>query len=173
MYNHKLKYNPNPTFLGITFDQRLTFQKHVENVKKKCTNRLNCIKIISNKSWALKQSTQTAIYTSLIRSIMDHSSLILTRLSKKRLKQLQSTQNAAARAIYKLPYNFSSADLNDKAKLPSLAERMRQLNVTYCQNTILNENLLFEELLDDYENMNLTHLKKLKTFSCDMKNDLN
>ncbi|RNA21040.1 hypothetical protein BpHYR1_042720 [Brachionus plicatilis] len=66
---------------------------------------------------------------------MDYSSLILTRLSKKRLKQLQSIQNAAVRAIYKLPYNFSSADLNDKAKLPSLAERMRQLNMTiYDEN---------------------------------------
>ena len=63
MYDQKLEYNPNPTFLGITFDQRLTFQKHVDTIRKKCTNRLNCLKIISNKSWGLKKNTLTPIST--------------------------------------------------------------------------------------------------------------
>ena len=57
MYDQKLEYNPNITFLGITFDQRLTFQKHVDTIRKKCTDRLNCLKIIPNKSWGLKKNT--------------------------------------------------------------------------------------------------------------------
>ena len=36
-------------FLGITFDIGLTFKNHILDIKKKCINRLNVIKILSNK----------------------------------------------------------------------------------------------------------------------------
>ena len=62
MYNENLVYNPNPTFLGITFDKKLSFKNHVDNLRKKCSNRLNCIKIISNKSWGL---TKKNIYINI------------------------------------------------------------------------------------------------------------
>ncbi|RMZ96341.1 RNA-directed DNA polymerase from mobile element jockey-like [Brachionus plicatilis] len=143
MYNQKLTYNPNPTFLGITFEKKLTFQKHVDKLRKKCTNRLNCIKIISNKTWNLTSKTLRSIYASLIRSVIDYSSFILTRLSKKRKKQLQAIQNAAIRAIFKLRYDTPSKKLNKIAQLTSVEERMSDLNEAYALSAILNENPLF------------------------------
>ena len=45
-------------FLGLTFDLGLTFTNHVKDIKKKCINRLNVIKILSNKKWKLSKKTQ-------------------------------------------------------------------------------------------------------------------
>jgi len=41
MYKELLSYNDEPTFLGITFDNHFTFMNQVNNLKKKCSNRLN------------------------------------------------------------------------------------------------------------------------------------
>ena len=146
MYDQKLEYNPNPTFLGITFDQRLTFKKQVDTIIRSIID--------------------------LIRSIIDYSSFILTRLSKKRQSQLQTIQNAAIRAIYRLPYDFPSEELDLLAKLPNIKERMREINVSYIKNAILNENKLFEVLFDDYQSISTNYLENYKTFLCDVKNDL-
>ena len=64
-------------FLGITFDLSLSFNQHIKEIKKKCINRLNIIKMMSSKRYELNKSTLTTIYLSLIRSIMDYSSLII------------------------------------------------------------------------------------------------
>ena len=52
-----IPYQKNPIFLGIQFDERLTFNKQVENIKNKCYDRLKIIKILSHKSWKLNATT--------------------------------------------------------------------------------------------------------------------
>ena len=114
----------------------------------------------------LTKKTLTSIYNSLIRSLIDYSAFILTRLSKKRRKQLQAIQNAAIRAIFKMPYDTPSSQLNNIAQIPSLQERMSDLNEAYTLNAILNENPLFDELKEEYESLS-SHYKRLyKTFLC-------
>ncbi len=84
-------------FLGITLDIGLTFHEHAINIKKKCRNRLNVIKILTNKSWKLNKHTLTNIYISLIRSIIDYSSLIFKNLAKNITKSIQAIQNNVLR----------------------------------------------------------------------------
>ena len=36
-------YNPNPVFLRVTFDERLCFNKHFENIRTRALSRLNII----------------------------------------------------------------------------------------------------------------------------------
>jgi hypothetical protein len=56
LLNEKIPSIDQMKFLGINFDTGLTFNKHVKELKKKCNNRLNIIKIISNKSWYLTRN---------------------------------------------------------------------------------------------------------------------
>ena len=39
-----IPYNPNPAFLGVTFDERLCFNMHFENLRTRALSRLNIIK---------------------------------------------------------------------------------------------------------------------------------
>ena len=94
--NHQLKqkelnlklfsdYTPKTNyikFLGITLDPRVYFHKCMEEIIKKCNRRLNILKILANKAWKLKEETITAIYFSLVRSIIDYNYIIYPLLSK-------------------------------------------------------------------------------------------
>ena len=47
----RLRFNPTPTFLGVTFDRTLSFSKHVSSLKAKFFPRLKALRCISASSW--------------------------------------------------------------------------------------------------------------------------
>ena len=44
-------------FLGISFDEILTFNSHIKHIRAKTLQRLNIIKVLSNSSWHLDMNT--------------------------------------------------------------------------------------------------------------------
>ena len=47
----RLRFNPTPTFLGVTFDCTLSFSKHVSSLKAQLFPRLKALRCISASSW--------------------------------------------------------------------------------------------------------------------------
>ena len=47
----RLRFNPTPTFLGVTFDRTLSFSKHASSLKAKFFPRLKALCCISASSW--------------------------------------------------------------------------------------------------------------------------
>ena len=155
-------------FLGLTLDIGLNFSDHIKDIKKKCLNRLNIIKILSNKKWSLEKDTLTTIYLSLIRSIMDYSSIIIPFLAKSLEKTLQSVQNTALKCIYKLPYITHTEDIIKITNLNSIKERAHHLNKNFISNSLKFRNELLLDLIDEYK-LGGKQFKN-KTFLCIYKN---
>lgn len=55
LFNEQIPACKNFKFLGITFDIGLNFKDHLSQLKKKCNNRLNIVKILSNNEWKLQK----------------------------------------------------------------------------------------------------------------------
>ena len=51
LLNSRLRFNPTPTFLGVTFDRILFFSKHVFSLNTKFFLRLKAVHCISAYSW--------------------------------------------------------------------------------------------------------------------------
>ena len=49
--NTPLKFNPHPTFLGVTFDRTLSFKHHVLSLRKKFHSRFRAFRSIASASW--------------------------------------------------------------------------------------------------------------------------
>jgi hypothetical protein len=43
LFGELIPYNPNPLFLGVTFDEYLCFNKHFQNLRVRALKRLNVI----------------------------------------------------------------------------------------------------------------------------------
>ena len=52
LYGDLLSYYPHIKFSGITFDNRMTFTKHFEEILERCNQKFHCLKILVNKSGA-------------------------------------------------------------------------------------------------------------------------
>jgi hypothetical protein len=137
-------------FLGITFDIGLVFSNHINDIKKKCINRLNVIKMLSNKKWKLSKITLISIFKALIRSIIDYSSVVIPFISKGLLKTTQSIQNTAIKCIFELNYLTSTEEVIKISGVEPIKERAETLNGKYLQNCIKFNNPLIIELIDQY-----------------------
>ena len=151
LYNETIPACETLKFLGITFDLGLTFKEHVIDIKKKCINRLNIIKILSNRKWKLDTETLKTIYLSLIRSILDYSSLIMPYLSKTLTKTIQSTQNTAFKIIYKLRFDTATEEVVTKSGIQKIKDRAQDLNENFIKNAIENQNELILNLIEEYK----------------------
>ena len=140
-------------FLGLTFDNRLNFKPQVNEIRKKCKDRLNIIKILSGRHWNLKPSVLGGIYKSLIGSVIDYSFMCLHLISESDLSKLQAIQNNAIRSIFHLPFDYSNAELaryRTELNLDLISHRLDGLSDRYIASSLEHNNELFVALAKEY-----------------------
>jgi hypothetical protein len=155
-------------FLGITFDIGLNFIEHIKEIKKKCINRLNIIKIISNKKLKLSKQTIKTTYLALIRSILDYSSIIIPCISKTLGKTIQAMQNTAIRIIYRLKFDTHTDEIIKLSGIPRISNRAQELNENYLKCCTKYKNELIRDLIKEYSDGGYNF--RNKTFLCLFKN---
>jgi hypothetical protein len=77
-------------FLDLRLDPRMSFNSRVEHIRKTFSERMNILKIDSDKSWHFK--TKTQIYKSLVRSLIEDSAPFYDTLCPKLKNYLNATQ---------------------------------------------------------------------------------
>ena len=150
LFNKEIPYEKNPRFLGITFDERLTFKQHIENIKTKCQSRLNIIKIISHRSWKIRKDTIVATYYALVRSIIDYMAFCFGCVCKSNLLQLQIIQNSAIRSIFKPPFRTNLIELAKKHEIVEIHDRLLLLFDKYIRKNVINKNPLVMQTCKEY-----------------------
>ena len=72
LFNSRLRFNPTPTFLGVTFDRTLSFSKHVFLLKAKFFPHLTALRCISASSWGpLKRAP--LLYKAVFRPLFTYA----------------------------------------------------------------------------------------------------
>ena len=96
----RLRFNPTPTFLGVTFDCSFSFSKHVSSVKAKFFPRLKALRCISASSWGASKESLSLLYKSFLRPILTYASPgWFPFLSATNSTKLERLHRAAGRAI--------------------------------------------------------------------------
>jgi len=144
-----IPYNPNPLFLGITFDEYLNFKCHTDNLRQRAIKRLNIIKIFSHKSWKLSHETLKCIYGALIGSLFTYSFFSVARIASSNLERLQRVQNRALRCIYRLDWCSSVDMIHDLSNLPLVRDRLIDLGKRHLAKAVINNPYVFL-LLSEY-----------------------
>ena len=93
----KLDWKKEVKFLGLIFDSRLTWNKHIDYVAKRCTQRLNLMKCMSGQRWGANKQSLVHTYIAMIRSIIDYGASAYFTAHPSRLARLNSIQCQALR----------------------------------------------------------------------------
>ena len=95
-----LRFNPTPTFLGVTFNRTLFFSKHVSLLKAKFFPRLKAARCISASSWGPFKESLFFLYKSFLRPLLTYASPgWFPILSVINITKLERLHQAARRAI--------------------------------------------------------------------------
>lgn len=100
--NVHINGTPVPTFdkiryLGVVFDDKLTWKPHIDSLKRSCTCRLNLLKKLAHTSYGADRSSLMTIYHSLIRSKIDYGVAAYGSASIRDLQKLNTVHHTAIR----------------------------------------------------------------------------
>jgi hypothetical protein len=91
--------------IGVIFDQKLSFEKHIKNAVSKCNYHIR--NLYSVRKYIDRKSMLTLVH-SLIVSQIDYCNCLFYEIPNKHLRRLQSVLNRAARLIFGLPPRHST-----------------------------------------------------------------
>ena len=97
LYGDLLSYYPQIRFLGITFDNRMTFTKHFEEILEHCNQKFNRLRILVNKKWRPSPSTILQIYKQCVRPIFEYGIVSTITVSETVINKMQRVQNSFIR----------------------------------------------------------------------------
>ena len=70
--DHKIPVVTEHKFLGVTFDNKLSFIPHLKELRQRCNKGLNLLKVVAHTDWGGDRDTLLTLYRSIIRSRIDY-----------------------------------------------------------------------------------------------------
>ena len=102
LYDDLLSYCPHIKFLGITFDNRMTFTKHFEEILERCNQKFHRLGILVNKKWGPTPATILQIYKQCVRPKFEYGIVSTITVSETVITKIRRVQNSFIRLALRL-----------------------------------------------------------------------
>ena len=172
-------------FLGVFFDNKLSYIPHLKYLRAKCQKSMNLLRIVAHKDWGGDTQSLLKLYRCLIRSKLDYGSIIYGAARKSYICMLDPVQNQALRLCLGAFRTSPIESLQIEANEPSLALRRTRLSYLYIlklksnihnpayNNTFHPEyQLLFQKKTKTIPTFGIRALKLVHDLSVDLHNSL-
>ena len=118
LYDDLLSYYPEIKFLGITFDNRMTFTKHFEEILERCNQKFHHLRILVNKKWGPSPETILQIYKQCVRPIFEYGIVSTITVSETVITKLHNHSRLdLRRGILMLTLKQADVRLEYKARV--------------------------------------------------------
>ena len=146
LYGDLLLYYPQIKSLAITFDNRMIFTKHFEEILERCNQIFQGLRILVNKKWGQSSLTILQIYEQCVRPIFEYGIVSTITVSETVTTKIQRVQNSFIRLALRLPKYVSARLLHEASGLPYVRERF----ITAGQNHLarMHANPLVEHTIN-------------------------
>ena len=124
LYGDLYSYCLHIKFLGITFDNRMTFTKHFEEVLERCNIKFHGLRILVNKKWGPSPTTILQIWKQCVRPIFEYGLVSTISVSESVINKIQRVQNSFIRLALRLPKYVSARLLHEVSGRPYVRERL-------------------------------------------------
>ena len=119
-------------FLGVIFDRKLSFIPHIKQLKAKCQNALNLLRVFAHTDWGADRKVLLNLYRTIIRSKLDYGSIIYGSARKSYLEMLDPIHHQGLRLALGAFRTSPSVSLLAEANEPSLYNRRLKLSMQYA-----------------------------------------
>ena len=133
--SHNILQVPN---LGITFDKRMTFTKHFDEILECCNQKFHRLRILVNKKWGSSPATILKIYTKCVRPIFEYGIVSTITVSETVITKIQRVQNSFIRLALRLPKYVSARLLHEASGLPYVRERLITVGQNHLARMLAN-----------------------------------
>ena len=95
----RLAEEHNPTYLGVTFDRRLTWKQQITKSCSRAKLRLAIMRKLAGTDWGADHRILKTLYTGRVRPVVEYGISAWATAAKSNLEQINKIQNQAQRLI--------------------------------------------------------------------------
>ena len=134
LHNHVLKEEKNSKYLGVTIDNNLCWNTHIDNVCKKGNSTLAFLR----RNLQISQShIKSNAYMTLVRPQLEYASAVWDPYTKEKQKQLEMVQRRAARYVCNdYDWEKSVTEMLHKLGWRSLLQRRADIRLCYLYRIV-------------------------------------
>ena len=133
---HRSKY------LGIYLDRNVNFNYHLNIIRERCLKKMNYLKVLKYKKWALDNKVKKQVYSAMVRSNIDYCGPLLHNISEHNKKMIEAIQYHSMLHIINWPWRSSHTKMREELGLEKLSDRYKRLTKEYIDSSILNNRLI-------------------------------
>ena len=118
-------------FLGVIFDNKLSFIPHIKYLKARCLKALNLLKVVSRFDWGADSIVLLRLYRALVRSKLDYGSIVYGSARKSYIGMLDTVHHQGIRfslGAFTSPVESLYVEANEE----SLYRRRERLSLQYA-----------------------------------------
>ena len=142
-------------FLGLTFDRKLIWRHHIDNVRHRMWLRINAIKPISGRNLGMQSKTLIHLYKMWIRPIALYGAPAYYSAAKTHINKIQVIQNSALRIALRRTRRTHIEDLHQEGSLtPLKAEAVRSSHrfiEKKVDDSLIQRLLIEHKIMLDYD----------------------
>uniref|UniRef100_A0A2M4BAB0 Putative i-11 aae n=3 Tax=Anopheles marajoara TaxID=58244 RepID=A0A2M4BAB0_9DIPT len=131
LYGRRITLANDFKYLGVWFDSRLRWKKHINHLLLKCSKRLNFLRRITGFSWGAHPSDLIALYKTTIRSVMEYGSFCFFWAPKSLMIKLERIQYRSLRTALGAMKSTHTMSLEVMAGVMPVRLRFEQLALRY------------------------------------------
>jgi hypothetical protein len=133
-------------YLGVELDQKLNFQKHIQNSISKSNRAVSALYCLLKKNSPVSLKSKLTIYKSYIRPILTYACPVFTNCPKTHFNRLQIMQNKCLRMALSAPFFTRTTDLHRDAKVPTIRNFTNSITENFYRKASFNKNNLVSNL---------------------------
>jgi endonuclease/exonuclease/phosphatase family metal-dependent hydrolase len=148
-----IEWTPTSKYLGVTLDEKLTWKKHIQDIRQKTSKKLGALyPLFSSKSMPLH--TKVQLYKMTIRPVMTYATPTWSSALKqpRAMKTMQTIQNRALKISAGLPMYARTVSLHRDLGVEMLRDHVLKLNKNFYEKLEDNPNPLISEQRNFKEN---------------------
>jgi hypothetical protein len=107
-------------YLGVTLDKRLTWSTHVDQVRKKASQRLGVLGPLFNRRSGISIRNGVLLYRQLIRPMMDYACPVWRSAARSHIRKLQVLLSKCLRIATGAPWYISNMQIHEDLGVPFL-----------------------------------------------------
>ena len=127
VYNGNVEWVRQFKYLGVIFDDNLSFLLHAHHLRSRAEKRVNVLKHLAGSPYGATQDTLLHYFKSCIRPILEYGSIIFPIACPSAIRLLESVQNIALRIALRVPQNTRTVLVLAEAGVTSIDDRSKSL----------------------------------------------
>ena len=145
--NELLKFEKEAKFLGVLFDEKLSFENHILEMTNKCKKRLNLLKSMCVTNWGENTETILYSYRTFIRPVLEYGAALYAYADQSLLDKIQAIETTAIKIAFDLPPWTLNYWCYQQINFTPILDRLQSLAKSFIQKN--KRDFLIQPLIDE------------------------